>query len=226
MKKPLLGIITSLVFSAAHAADPAHDNALAAALKASYEAEAQKEYKDAIKALVIPAASGSYIAQLRLGWLGYCEKEWDESSSHYKQAAQLAPFAIEPLLGLMLPQQGAGKNDDALHTAQIIFRHDPNNYTALSRSAWIYYLQRDYKQAAMMYHKLVTLYPSDTEMLLGLGFSLKLGGDRKEAAQYFNTVLLLSPDNTRAAEGLREAADKGNGVKGELSPGPGPKPRR
>ena len=68
--------------------------------------------------------------------------------------------------------------------------------------AWIQYCQRDYRRAAAYYRQLVALYPSDTEMLLGLGFSLKFMGQASEAAACFNKVLLLSPDNTRAYEGL------------------------
>jgi len=224
MKKTLLGIITPLLLLAACAASHAQESALAAALKASYEAEANGDYSAAIKALAIPNAAGAYIAQLRLGWLGYCAKDWTESITRYKQAAQLAPFAIEPLLGLMLPQQAAGKNDDAIHTAQTILRQDPNNYTALSRTAWLLYLRRDYKQAAITYRKLVNLYPTDTEMLLGLGFALKFAGERKEAAQYFNTVLLLSPNNSRALEGLREEPIRGNGNRPGPPPKGGPRP--
>lgn len=226
-RRTMLGIIASLLLLAACAVSHAQEGALATALKASYEAEVQQDYRAAIRALVIPAAASSYIAQLRLGWLGYCAKEWNESISHYSQAVQLAPFAIEPLLGLMLPQMAAGKNDDAIHTAQIVLRQDPNNYTAISRAAWLLYLRRDYKQAAIMYRKLVNLYPTDTEMLLGLGFSLKFAGDKKESAQYFNTVLLLSPNNARALEGLRDDTGRRSGDRPEPPPpGQRPEPER
>lgn len=222
----ILQAIALLILPAIGAVGQNQGASLADALKTSYEAEAKGDYAAATKPLVTSAAGGNYVAQLRLGWLGYCSKDWTESITRYKQAAQLAPFAIEPLLGLMLPQQAAGKNDDAIHTAQTILRQDPNNYTALSRTAWLLYLKRDYKQAAITYRKLVNLYPTDTEMLLGLGFSLKFAGDRKEAAQHFNTVLLLSPNNSRALEGLREEPIHGNGdrpgppAKGGGRPGP------
>ena len=184
----------------------AGDSALATALQASYAAEAKGDYPAAIKPLADlgPADSAHYIAQLRLGWLHYCTKNWNESIPHYFKAVQQAPNAIEPLLGLMLPQQAAGKNDEALRTAQMVLRLDPNNYTALSRTAWLLYLAKDYRGAAATYRKLVAWYPADSEMLLGLGYSLKLAGQTQEAAQHFRTVLLLSPNNTRALEGLNK----------------------
>lgn len=213
MKKTMLEITLSLLLPAVCTVSQAQEGGLSAALKASYEAEAKGDYPAAMKPVTALGASASsvYIAQLRLGWLNYCAKDWQQSIACYSKASQLAPFAIEPLLGLMLPQQAAGKNDDAMHTAQVVLRQDPNNYTAISRTAWLLYVKREFKQAAIMYRKLVNLYPTDTEMLLGLGFSLKFAGERKEAAQHFNTVLLLSPNNSRALEGLREESLRGGG---------------
>lgn len=146
--------------------------------------------------------SSAYIVELRLGWLHARIQNWAESIVHYRKAVDAAPRAIEPRLGLMAAQQGAQKYADALLTGQDILRLDAVNYTALSRMAWILYSQQDYRRAAAYYRKLVTLYPGDTDMLLGLGFSLKFMGQAGEAAACFNKVLLLSPNNPRALEGL------------------------
>ena len=105
-------------------------------------------------------AASAYLVQVRLGWLNACAKEWTQSIACYGKASKLVPFAIEPLLGMMLAQQYANKNDDALHTAQVVLRQDPNNYTAISRTAWLLFQKRDFKQASFMYRKLVNLYPS------------------------------------------------------------------
>jgi tetratricopeptide (TPR) repeat protein len=195
---------------------------LVLALNTSYTAEAKGDYPAAIKALtsVGSSANSSYIAQLRLGWLNVCAKEYSQSVTYYKKAVQLAPLAIEPLLGQMLAQQLSENTEEAMRTGNAILRRDPNNYTATSRLAWIYYVKRDYKQSIILYRKLVGLYPSDTEMLLGLGFALKYSGEKKEADKQFNTVLLLSPNNTRALEGLKElppaphpGGGQGNGLR-------------
>lgn len=176
------------------------------ALKASYAAEATGDYQAAIKPLAAlgSSANTSYIAQLRLGWLNTCAKEYPQSAMYYKKAVQLAPLAIEPLLGQMLAQQLSENTEEAMRTGNAILRRDPNNYTAISRMAWMNYVKRDYKQSAILYRKLVGLYPTDTEMLLGLGFALKYSGEKKDADKQFNTVLLLSPDNSRALEGLKD----------------------
>jgi tetratricopeptide (TPR) repeat protein len=228
--KMLTVLGTALAFAAAGAFGQATDNNLSSALQTSYEAEAQGDYAAAIKPLESLGASAkaNYFTQLRLGWLYYCSKDWPKSITHYTTAVELAPFAIEPLLGLMLPQMAAGKNNDALRAAQTALRLDPNNYTALSRAAWLAYLRQDYRAAAATYRKVAALYPTDTEMLLGLGFSLKFSGNVTEAMQQFRTVLLLSPNNTRARTGLGEDVGGGGGEdrprppRGERPPG---KPR-
>ena len=187
----------------------AQNGKLSGALEQSYDAEKQQDYKAAIAPLdqLGADAAANYIVQLRLGWLHYCAKEFNESIAAYGKAAQISPQSVEALLGLMLPQQAAGKNDDALRTAQTILREDPNNYTAISHMAWILFARRDYMTSVTAYRKLVTLYPTDTEMLLGLGYALKYSGHAAEAAKYFQTVLLLSPDNSRALAGLKTDAD-------------------
>ncbi len=204
MKKALLRIIVALQFVIAVTVSHSYADTLADAFSVSYQAEAQGNYQAAIKPLRAQGAGSSYVGQVRLGWLNYRAKDWQQSITWYHKASRQAPRAIEPLLGMMLAQQGAGETYEAIETGQAVLQKDPHNYTAISRTAWLLYQRREYVQAAAMYRKLVDLYPTDTEMLLGLGYSLKLAGNKEESAQCFTTVLLLSPSNARALEGLRD----------------------
>lgn len=169
----------------------------AAQFAASYKQEAAGEMSAAARSLEALKAD-DYFVHLRLGWLHYRGETWNDSAAHYRKAARLAPRAVEPLLGLMLPLQAAGRFDEAMGAGQSVLRLDPGNYTALSRMAWMRYSRKDYKKAASLYTRLVERYPADVEMLLGLGWSLKLDGRTKEASQIFQRVLLLSPGNPRA----------------------------
>ncbi|MBI4676503.1 MAG: tetratricopeptide repeat protein [Elusimicrobia bacterium] len=180
-------------------------DALTDAFYASYTAESQKNVSGAITALkaVEPAERDSYVLNLRLGWLSYLAGLWNESIAYYQRAADLAPEAIEPLQGVILPLAAAGKTTEIAKTHQDIIKLDPNNYRSLSQLAWRSYLSKDYKKAAGHYARLVKLHPTDTEMLLGLGYSQKLGGALDEAKKQFQRVLLLSPRNPRALEGLK-----------------------
>jgi tetratricopeptide (TPR) repeat protein len=176
-------------------------------LYASYSAATAGDTDLAISSLtgLGPAGSSSYFVQLRLGWLYYGSQEWQKSELCYERASQLAPEAIEPLLGLMLPLQASGNLDHAMKIGEAVVRKDSCNYTALSRMAWIQYSKKEYVHAVMLYQKLVDLYPTDTEMLLGLGYALLFKGEEKNAASCFRQVLLLSPDNERALSGLASA---------------------
>ena len=228
MKKAAASILVHAVMLAILAVPvrAATPHGLAIALQASYDSEKEKDYPKAIEPLekLGAAANAEYIVQLRLGWLQYCNKQYEASISRYKKAAQLATGAVEPLLGLMTVQMAALKNENALWTGQSVLARDPSNYTALSRMAWLSYLAQEYRKSISIYRKLVTLYPTDKEMLLGLGYALKKSGDAKEGDACFQKVLLLSPDNTRAQEGLKMSApppSMGLSSAGGVPPPPG-----
>jgi len=175
------------------------------ALTASYAAEAAKDYAGALSALKPLEAdeSQSYLYHLRLGWLDYLAGLHAESAKQYRAASAAAPQAVEPLQGLLLPLAASGKTADLLKTHDAILKLDPGNYKSLSQAAWLTYQAKNYKKAVKYYGRAVRLYPSDTEMLIGLGYSQKLGGDKAEAKRNFQQVLLLSPKNWRALEALK-----------------------
>lgn len=225
--------IAAVCVAGVAAVGSAQNGMMSTAFKDSISAESGQDYATAIKLIenLSTETASSYYAQLRLGWLYYCSKERTQSIAHYNRAIQISPTAIEPMLGLMLPQMADGRNDDAIRTAQMILRQDPNNYTALSRLAWLQYLKRDYRIAAGNYRRLTTLYPTDTEMLLGLGYALAMAGDTKESERCFRTVLLLSPENSRALDGLELLRTKAKGGAVDQPPGgfndaPPPPPMR
>ena len=76
----------------------------------SYACETAGDLASAIQSLQDMGTRGSNtcVVQLRLGWLYYCTQEWKRSEACYERACQLAPEAIEPLLGMMLPLQAKG----------------------------------------------------------------------------------------------------------------------
>lgn len=174
------------------------------AIAESYTYEAAGDLASSIQSLLNLSVKGSntYFVQLRLGWLYYSSQEWKRSELCYDRACQLAPDAIEPLLGIMLPLQAKGDFDRAIKAGLAVIKKDPCNYTALSRMAWMHYSWKEYQQAAGLYRKLAELYPTDTEMLLGLGYSCLLQGDKRNAASCFRQVLLLAPNSERALAGI------------------------
>ncbi len=177
------------------------------AYEASYEMELLGRFRDALKALdgVDTADRGEYVYHLRRGWLYYLAGDHRESVAAYEQAVALEPRAVEPRLGLMLPQMALHLWLDAETTAAAILSLDPKNYVASSRRAWVLYNLGRYDDAEVAYRQVLELYPSDVAMRSGLGWCLLQQELTEDAAAQFRIVLQVDPADSSAAAGLAAA---------------------
>jgi len=172
------------------------------AFKLSYKYEARGQYKEAIDALT-PVYSGSnYEVNLRLGWLNYLNLQHKEAMQYYQTAMKVMPYSIEARLGYVNP---AAALEDWTKVADMyneILNIDPNNTSVLYKLGTIYYYRPDYQKAYNCFEKIINLYPCDYSTVLMFAwanFQLGRGGD---AEALFNKVLLLSPNDASALEGL------------------------
>ncbi len=204
MNKLALAIVSSLLVCPA-LASASSDAALQPALLASYTAEYNRDISGAIKALKsVEASEGdSYLFNYRLGWLTYLAGLWNDSVGYYNNASSLSPSSVEPLQAMLQPLAAAGKTLELLKIHERILQNDGNNYKSISQLAWLNYSAKDYKKASKFYARLLKLYPTDIEMLLGLAYSQKLDGNKEAADKTFYQVLMLSPKNARALAGLK-----------------------
>lgn len=115
----------------------------------------------------------------------------------------LAPQAIEPRLGIMLPQLALHRWADAEMIAKEVLKVDPASYLGTLRLAFVYYNQHRYAESTVLYRKLRDLYPSDTDVRSGLAWGLLKSGKPQEAAREFQDLLLISPRLATAREGLQ-----------------------
>jgi tetratricopeptide (TPR) repeat protein len=176
----------------------------ATAYQRSYEREAAGQYRAALKALgSVRGQDKSYFLQLRLGWLRYRAGDHRAAVQAYRKAASLTPRAVEPWLGITLPQMALRLWKDAEQSARKALRLDANNFLANSRLAWTTYNLGRYSEAERLYNKVLRLYPSDLQMRAGLGWSLLKQGKKAAAVKAFAEVLSVSPKNPSATEGLR-----------------------
>ena len=83
-----------------------------------------------------------------------------------------------------------------------ILKISPNNTIANYRLGLIYYGKKDYQKALKLFEKVVNLYPFDYDGLLMYAWTNFMLGKTKEAKILFNKVLMLSPDDESAREGL------------------------
>ncbi len=179
-------------------------DAVSAAFSRSYALEARGKYTRALAALqrVRSSQQHSYIYQLRLGWLSYLARKHRNAIRAYKQAARLAPVALEPLQGLLLPQIAARRWKDALATADRVLRMAPGNYLTSTRKAWILFNLGRYRDAEQVYVKMLRQYPANLTLRAGLGWSRARQGRLADATRVFKAVLRYSPRNKSAARGL------------------------
>ena len=188
----------------------AQDPAVSDAYQASNDLEAAGKYREAADALASlpPGAKETYVYHLRRAWLLYLAADHRASVAAYRDAIEAAPKAVEPRLGLMLPQMALSLWLDTVSTAEGALAIDPNNYLALSRKAYALYMLGRYTEAADAYRAVLALYPSDVEMRSGLGWSLLKAG-RGDAAAEFRQVLDLAPEYVTAKTGLEMATGGG-----------------
>jgi tetratricopeptide (TPR) repeat protein len=173
-------------------------------LAESYRLEASGDLKHAVQAASIAArkAPQEYFPMLRLAHLEFLAKSYTAAAIHYAEAADLAPDAIEPLLGQLQALVASEHFDQALVVADAALRLDSKNYVALSRRAWARYQRGQYPKAAFEYSELVTLYPGDIEMRIGRAYALSGAKKFVEAGIEFREVLKRVPGEPRARTAL------------------------
>lgn len=173
------------------------------AFETSYTMEKKNNIGNAISALVNIYNKDSYEINLRLGWLYYTNGDFISSTKYYTIANKLLPYSEEAKLGLILPKSATANWNDVINIYKQILTISPNNTNANYKLGLIYYNQKKYGYAHVMFEKVVNLYPFDYDGLLMFGWSSLQIGKYKEARIIFNKVLMYSPKDSSAQEGLK-----------------------
>jgi tetratricopeptide (TPR) repeat protein len=200
MNKRIFPLLVSLFFvvaAKAQSSDP-----VISAFSKSYELEKKTDYKGAVTALKAVYDDGSYEINLRLGWLEYSAGQFTESMSYYQKCIDLLPYSIEARLGYALPASAVGDWDKIVAQYKKILEIDPQNSLTNYRMGMIMYERKDYQSAYNFFGKVVNLYPFDYDSLLMYAWSNYQLGKLREAKILFNKVLMYSPTDKSATEGL------------------------
>lgn len=179
-----------------------NDGELQKAFKESYSLEKKEQYADAINTLQAVYDDKIYELNLRLGWLYYLNKQMDEAVFYYQKAISLMPNCIEAKFGIVNPLSVQEKWDKVAEQYADILFIDPQNTLANYRLGLSYYYKADYTNAYKYFEKVVNLYPFDYNSVLMYAWANYQLGKKSEAEKYFNRVLLMSPDDKSALEGL------------------------
>ena len=180
----------------------AQQDKLTTAFAKSYQLEKGADYKGAINALKELYGEGSYELNLRLGWLTYMNAQYNESMSYYGKAIAQMPYSIEAKMGYVNPASVLGMWDKVTEQYMRILAIDPQNTTVNYRMGLMYYNKKDYKNAFRFFEKVANLYPFDYDNTLMYAWTNFQLGKLREAKLLFQKVLLISPDDKSAMEGL------------------------
>jgi len=168
----------------------------------SYVLERNGEYKQAADKLKAVYDVSSYEINLRLGWLNYQAGIFTESIAHYQKAISLKSYSEEAKFGLIYPYVAIGKWDEVVNQYTKILSNSPNNTIANYRLGLIYYGRKEYEKAHKHFKVVVDLYPFDYDGLLLLAWTNYQQSKLREAKVLFNKVLLHTPNDASALEGL------------------------
>ncbi len=180
----------------------AQDKALMNAFSQSYDFESIKKYDASIAALNTVYNPVSYEINMRLGWLSYSAGKNKEAVGFYQKAVALMPAATEPVWAIINPLATLEQWNEVEKNYLTILKLDPKNSTANYKLGLIYYYRKDYVNAKKYLDVSLNLYPFDYNNMLMNAWTNYFLGNKNEARTLFNKVLLYSPNDTSALEGL------------------------
>ncbi len=176
----------------------AFNNSINFALKGNY----QKAIDELIN--IYKDHANNYLVNLRLGYLYYLQKNYDESIKYYQKAIDLTrEKAVEPFLGLTLPLAAKEKWNDVERIYGKVLSIDTNNYTANLRLGQIYFNRKEYSKSEKFLLKSYEQYPSEYEPNLYLGWTYFYLNKKSEAKKHFINALMVSENDKSAQEGLK-----------------------
>lgn len=175
---------------------------LQTAFKTSYTKEGESDFTGAIKDLKAVYSETSYELNLRLGWLSYSAGLFTESMAYYKKAIDLMPASVEAKFGYVYPAAAVGNWDQVKTQYENILRIDAKNSQAHYRLGLIFYGREEFDKALQHFQVGCNLYPFDYDFNLMMAWTSLKMGKMREAKVFFNKVLLLSPEDESAIEGL------------------------
>jgi tetratricopeptide (TPR) repeat protein len=172
------------------------------AFKRSIDQEKKYDYASAIQTMYDDTDTTTYEVIMRLGWLNYKSDHKKISEYYYKKAIDVMPNAIEPRYGYCFPAYLLENFNSVIEQDKKILEIDPNNKIINSNLAHIYYYNKQYDKALVYFKKIIELYPWDYENNLTMAWTYLRMKNELEAQKTFNTVLLYSPKDVSANDGL------------------------
>lgn len=204
-------LITLLFFFFSFLVDPTlTQKQIQEAYYKSYNYEKLQDYENAIKAImpVYKEYPNGYTLNLRLGWLYYLNKNYANSIFYYDNAVKIAPNAVEPKLGSLLPLLAQKRYPEAETIASQILLIDYYSYYGNLRLAYSLRMEGKFPLADKVVDKMLVLYPTDVSFLTEKALLYVAQKNMDEAIKLFSDIIILDPENVTAKYYLNEKAGK------------------
>ena len=166
----------------------------------SYNYEKVADYTDAIKVLIpiYKKYPNGYTLNLRLGYLFYMDKKYQNAIKYYKKASLILPYSFEPKLAMMRLYLTTGEYKKVLEIGYPLIKVNYYDYYAN-----LYILQalkqmKKYNDALVIANKMLTLYPTDVTYLVNLAKVYEKTDVNFAKRLYKDSILILDPNNVSA----------------------------
>jgi tetratricopeptide (TPR) repeat protein len=179
-----------------------HITELQSAYSKSYTAENQNNYTLAISEVESIYKEDDYVSNIRLGWLNYLSKKYNESIPYYMKAIALKPGAIEARLGCVKPLSAIENWEKVKEQYLEILKIDPLNSTANYWLGVIYFNRKDFKTAINLFEKVVNLFPLDYDSVIMLAWSKLNNSNYADSKILFEQALIIRPNDPSASNGM------------------------
>jgi tetratricopeptide (TPR) repeat protein len=175
----------------------AEGNTIKDAYLQSYNYEKVGRYKEAIKVLapLYQQYPKGYTLNLRLAWLFYLNKNYNDSKKYYETASLIKPYSLEPKLGLAKVYLSMYEYEKAEAIGNQILKTDYYNYYGNLYTAKALIYQKKYNLAKNIINKMLQLYPIDVTYLEQLSIIYK-ATNNKYLSELNRNILVVDPNNT------------------------------
>ncbi|MFM7107656.1 MAG: tetratricopeptide repeat protein [Planctomycetaceae bacterium] len=144
-------------------------------------------------------------AALGRAWAAYLAGDLPAALAAYRAAADAAPRAVTPLLGVMFCEAARGDAAASHAAARAVLERDPANPQARRHLSIAAYDRGDYGAAEAGCREMLAAHPEDVEAISLLGWCLLRQARPDEARGCFHAVLAAVPGHVSAGAGLAAA---------------------
>jgi len=166
----------------------------------SYNYEKIADYKDAIKVLIpiYKKYPKGYTLNLRLGYLFYMNKKYENAIKYYKQASLSLPYSFEPKLGMMRVYLTTGEYDKVIQIGYSLMKINYYDYYVNLYTLQALVYKKNYKDALTIANKMLTIYPTNITYLVNLAKIYEITNPKYAKEIYTKSILILDPNNVSA----------------------------